>query len=50
MGECFHPLCGLKKKTTTLMKLYKEGHDKYEAEMDVINQLKTLRKAKILMK
>jgi hypothetical protein len=50
MGECFHSLCGLKKKSTSMMKLYKAGHDRYEAEMDVIWQLKVLRKANILMK
>jgi hypothetical protein len=40
MCECFHFACNLKKKRTKLMKMFNEGHRKYEKEIDVIKFMK----------
>ena len=50
MCECFHAMCGLKKKRTKLMKLYQVGHDRYEKEVDVIRLIKNLKAMRILLK
>ena len=50
MCECFHAMCGLKKKRTKLMKLYEVGHDRYEKEVDVIRLIKNLKAMRILLK
>jgi hypothetical protein len=48
--ECFHPCLNLKKKKTKLMKLYINGTEKLEKELDIVKIIKYLKNLRILVK
>jgi hypothetical protein len=48
--ECFHTCLKLKKKKTKLMKLYMDGSEKFDKEIDVVKIIKYLKNLRILVK
>ena len=48
--ECFNSCLKLKKKKTKLMKLYMDGSEKFDRELDVVKIIKYLKNLRILVK